>query len=150
MIRQLAEVFNTGNQLLTFDIAKLDMRTNHVVGRQGDGFQKSVDVQILAEGHAYDFSNIAKVGFKGIKPDEKIIIDFDNAKVTDAKNGIFTYHFPEQCFTTVGSFKDAFFVVIGYDDTLDSTVQFSIDVLENDVDKSTTESDEYISPLKKS
>ncbi|EPM7558104.1 BppU family phage baseplate upper protein [Enterococcus faecium] len=138
-----------GSQLLIFDIAKMDQPINHVIARQGDGLQKSIDVQILAKSQPYDFTTVAQIGFKGIKPDGKMVIDFENAKITDARNGVFTYRFPSECFTAAGQYKDAFFVLEGYDGTIDTTIQFYIEIITNSVDH-VMASDDYVSPLKKS
>ncbi|TLQ03657.1 DUF2479 domain-containing protein, partial [Pediococcus stilesii] len=139
----------TDEQMLVFDIAKFeDPVENMVIGRQGDGYQKTADVKLLAEGVPYDLTQTAVIGFRGIKPDDSVVVDFDHGKITDAANGTFTYSFPSGCFSVVGDYKDAFFTVTGYDGTVDSTNHFQIKVIENLVDQTVVTGD-YIGPIDK-
>ncbi|BEI53941.1 BppU family phage baseplate upper protein [Lactiplantibacillus plantarum] len=139
----------TQEQRLVFNLDKLDKDpVNQVIGRQGDGFQKTIDVQLLVENQPYDLTKVSMIGFKAIKPDQTMMVDYDHAQVTDGKNGIFTYTFGSGCFAAVGDYQEAYFTVVGYDGTIDSTNLFRIKVIRNLVDQ-TIPSIDYVSPIKK-
>ncbi|WP_171030764.1 BppU family phage baseplate upper protein, partial [Pediococcus stilesii] len=137
----------TDEQMLVFDIAKFkDPVINMVIGRQGDSYQKTTDVQLLAEGIPYDLTKTAVIGFKAVKPDKSVIADFDHGKITDAANGKFTYSFPSGCFSVEGDYVNAYFTITGYDGTVDSTNNFQIKVIKNLVDQTIVTGD-YVGPI---
>ena len=134
-------------QKLVFHIDKIDGNpVNQVVARVGDGYQKTVDVQIYRDNRPYNLVQTGKIGFKGVKPDGHTIVDYDHFNVTDARNGILTYHFPSNAFSKDGDYKDAYFELVGFDNTVDSTNRFEIKVLKNLVDE-TVVSEDYINPV---
>lgn len=136
------------NQYLSFDVTKQSAPQTLVTGRQGDSQLKNITVS-LWDGEndlPYDLT-VRKILFEALKPDQTRVIDAADITILDAKNGLFRYQFHDQVFTASGDMIQAFFKIVHEDNgqtITDSTLDFSIKILENRVEQHIKSSD-YLS-----
>lgn len=127
------------NQYLSFDVTKQSAPQTLVTGRQGDSQLKNITVS-LWDGEndlPYDLT-VRKILFEALKPDQTRVIDAADITILDAKNGLFRYQFHDQVFTASGDMIQAFFKIVHEDNgqtITDSTLDFSIKILENRVEQ---------------
>lgn len=136
------------NQYLSFDVTKQSAPQTLVTGRQGDSQLKNITVSLWNGENdlPYDLTG-RKILFEALKPDETRVIDAADITILDAQNGLFRYQFHDQVFTASGDMIQAFFKIVHEDNgqtITDSTLDFSIKIIENRVEQHIRSSD-YLS-----
>ncbi|MGK9296001.1 phage baseplate upper protein, partial [Melissococcus plutonius] len=103
-----------------------------ITARVGDGGLRAITVKVTENGIDKNISGMNPV-FDGLTADGHHIIDKGNSLVLDPQNGVFRYIPPKEVFAVKGNYQQAFFKLMRGDQT-DSTLEFTINVMDNKVE----------------
>lgn len=103
-----------------------------ITARVGDGGLRAITVKVTENGIDKNISGMTPV-FEGLTADGHHIIDKGNSLVLDPQSGVFRYIPPKEVFAVKGNYQQAFFKLMR-DDQTDSTLEFTINVMDNKVE----------------
>ncbi|MGK9479638.1 phage baseplate upper protein [Melissococcus plutonius] len=103
-----------------------------ITARVGDGGLRAITVKVTENGIDKNISGMHPV-FDGLTADGHHIIDKGNSLVLDPQSGVFRYIPPKEVFAVKGNYQQAFFKLMR-DDQTDSTLEFTINVMDNKVE----------------
>lgn len=103
-----------------------------ITARVGDGGLRAITVKVTENGIDKNISGMNPI-FDGLTADGHHIIDKGNSLVLDPQSGVFRYIPPLEVFAVKGNYQQAFFKLMRGDQT-DSTLEFTIKVMDNKVE----------------
>lgn len=103
-----------------------------ITARVGDGGLRAITVKVTENGMDKNISGMTPI-FEGLSADGHHIIDKGNSLVLDPQSGVFRYIPPLEVFAVKGNYQQAFFKLMRGDQT-DSTLEFTIKVMDNKVE----------------